>query len=106
MSDLVAVILYVAILAACTLGSFMVLTRRGPWRRRPDAPDWTTTKDCARCNEHGPYPAWDSAILIPREQARDIHQAWHTLVADLLAPVVRASDRLDAACRGLTDTRR
>ncbi len=46
--------------------------------------DWTTTDACPRCNEHGPYAASDRY----GETARDAHQAWHTLTAVLLAPLV------------------
>lgn len=52
--------------------------------------DWTTTDGCERCAEHGPF------LLDRDERARDAHQAWHALVAALLAPMARL---LDALCR-------
>jgi hypothetical protein len=46
-----------------------------------DVTDWTTTKGCARCDVHGPFlPSVSSG-----EAARDVHQAWHGMVAEFLA---------------------
>ena len=45
-----------------------------------DDVDWTTTDGCPRCNEHGPYEDFTAS----GEAARDVHQAWHELVAGLL----------------------
>lgn len=56
--------------------------------------DWTTTDGCERCNEHGPFDQLDSMLTFSREKARDAHQAWHGLVAELLRPIVRLLERL------------
>lgn len=44
--------------------------------------DWTTTDDCERCNQHGPF--LPGGVLYDEEWARDLHQSWHGLVAAYL----------------------
>jgi hypothetical protein len=44
--------------------------------------DWVTVKGCAQCNEHGPF--LPGGTLYNPEHARDLHQAWHRFVAELL----------------------
>lgn len=41
--------------------------------------DWAATSGCARCDEHGPF--WPGN----EELARDLHQAWHAIVAALMS---------------------
>ena len=47
----------------------------------PDGIDWTTTAGCPRCDEYGPFAPWQKMS----EQYRDAHQAWHGIIASLMA---------------------
>ena len=48
--------------------------------------DWTTTSGCQCCNEHGPF--LPSGVFYDPAGGRDLHQAWHAIVAEMLRPVV------------------
>lgn len=58
--------------------------------------DWTTTKGCPRCNEHGPYLPHARGITSD-EDLRELHQAWHEIVAALIDSlrIVRMVEWLD-----------
>jgi len=94
MSDILTILLVVAIQAASLAVVFLMLTRRGWWKSTGDELDWTTTTDCPRCNEHGPYPWWDAKVIASEERARDLHQSWHEVASVLLHPLARVVDRL------------
>lgn len=48
--------------------------------------DWTTTNGCTRCNEHGPF--LPRGVFYNPEAFRDLHQAWHAIVAEMARPLV------------------
>ena len=89
MSDTIGIVLYVAWMTTCGVIVFLVLTRRGWWKRTEPELDWTTTADCPRCNEHGPFFEPSAELLSSQERARDLHQALHEVASDLLRPIVR-----------------
>jgi hypothetical protein len=68
---------------------FLVVTRRGWWNPTGPEVDWTTTADCPRCNEHGPFFEASADLLSSQERARDLHQGWHEIASVLLPPLAR-----------------
>lgn len=96
MSNNVALVLVVAMHVAVGVVLVLMVTRRGWWKPTGDELDWTTTADCPRCNEHGPYPGWDAKVIASEERARNLHQAWHEVASVLLTPVTRLLERTGA----------
>lgn len=87
--DTIAKVIVVVLHIAAGVISFMVITRRGWWQPTGPQIDWTTTADCPRCNEHGPFYEPSADLLASQERARDLHQAWHELTEALFGPVER-----------------
>jgi hypothetical protein len=77
----------------CLVIVFLMVTRRGWWKPTGDETDWTTTDGCPRCWEYGPFPWWQMvsrhSMTSTPEQARELHQEWHTFVAVMARPFVR-----------------
>lgn len=88
MSNDIAMVLYLIGSAGAVVVVLLMVTRRGWWRPAGDEVDWTTAEGCPRCNEHGPYPWWDSKVFASEERARDAHQGLHELASVLLRPAM------------------
>lgn len=54
--------------------------------------DWTTTDGCQRCNEHGPF--LPGGVFYDPQAGRDLHQAWHAIVAEFFRPIMWLLDRM------------
>jgi hypothetical protein len=96
-SEVIAVVLVVAIQAAGMVVLFMMLTRRGWWKDPDIGIDWTTTDGCHACWEYGPYEGWRIGTLGDPERAREVHKAQHALIAPVARTVVRLVDRVNHA---------
>lgn len=93
-TDIVAIVLVVAIQAAGMVVVFMVLTRRGWWKDDIRI-DWTSTDGCPECWEHGPYEGWRLGTLGDPERAREMHKAQHALIAPFARLVMRLVDLIN-----------
>lgn len=95
MSDIIAVVIVVAIQTASMVVVFMMVTRRGWWKDPDIGIDWTTTDGCHACWEYGPYEGWRLGTLSDPERAREVHKAQHALIVPFARAVVRLIEWLN-----------
>ena len=86
MSGLIAVaaiVVYVLLLSASVAVAWMMLTGKGWWHvDEADRIDWMTTARCPRCDAEPLAPSLEQDL-------RDLHVAWHALVAKVIAALGR-----------------